>query len=135
MPTSFLDTSALLAAQVEAPSRAVVLEVLAGGDPAAACGTALAEALVAIDRLTDEPILRADLEDGLRRLWDHLYIVPVDPRLLDSAAALCRQQPLRLQHALHLAAATWLPAPVRFVTFDPAQIPVGLALGLDVVSL
>ena len=130
-----LDSSALLAAQVEAPSRAVVLDALVGGDPAAACGTALAEALVAIDRLTDEPILRAELEDGIRRLWDHLYIVPIDPRLLDAAAALCRQQPLRLQHAMHLAAATSLPGPVRFVTFDPAQIPVGLALGLDVVSL
>lgn len=131
----YLDASALLAAQVEAPSRAVVLEALATGDAAAACGTALAEALVAIDRLTDEPVLRAELEDGLRRLWDHLYIVPVDTRLLESAAALCRQQPLRLQHSLHLAAATSLPGPVRFVTFDPAQIPVGLALGLDVVSL
>lgn len=130
-----LDSSALLGAQVEAPSRAIVLAALATGDAAAACGTALAEAIVAIDRLTDEPVLRAELEDGLRRLWDHLYVVPVEPSLLDSAAALCRQRPLRLQHALHLAAATALPPPVRFVTFDPAQIPVALALGLDVVSL
>jgi hypothetical protein len=62
-------------------------------------------------------------------------VVPVDPWLLDAAAALCREQPLRLQHAVHLAAATSLPPPVRLVTFDPAQIPVGLALGLDIVSL
>ena len=131
----FLDSSALLAAQIEAPSRAVVLDALALGDPAAACATALAEALVAIDRLSDEPIIRTELEDAVRRLWDHLYVVPVDARLLDAATTLCRQQPLRLQHALHLAAATSLPGPVRLVTFDPAQIPVGLALGLDVVSL
>ena len=131
----YLDSSALRAAQVEAPSRSVALEALASADAAAACGTALAEALVAVDRLTDEAVLRAELEDGLRRLWDHLYVVPVGPSLLDGAAALCRQQPLRLQHALHLAAATTLPPPVRFVTFDPAQIPVALALGLDVVSL
>lgn len=130
-----LDSSALLAAQVDAPSRAVVLDVLADGDPAAACGIALAEAIAAVDRLTDEPVLRADLEDGLRRLWDHLYIVPVEPRLLDAATALCRRQPVRLQHALHLAAAAALPGPVRFVTFDAAQIPVALELGLDVVSL
>lgn len=131
----FLDTSALLATQVEAPARPVAIDALAAGDPAAACATALAEALVAIDRLTDEAVLRADLEDGLRRLWDHLHVVPVEPRLLEAAAALCRQQPLRLPPALHLAAAATLPAPVRFVTFDPAQIPVALALGLDVVSL
>jgi predicted nucleic acid-binding protein len=131
----YLDSSALLAAQVEAPSRAVVLDAFATGEPAGACATALAESLVAVDRLTDEAILRAELEDGLRRLWDHLYLVPVDAQLLAAAAALCREQPLRLQHALHLAAARSLPGPVRFVTFDPAQIPVGLALGLDVVSL
>jgi len=45
-----------------------------------------------------------------------------------------RLQPLRTVDALHLAAADRLPPPVRFVTFDPRQIPVALALGLDVVS-
>jgi predicted nucleic acid-binding protein len=131
----FLDTSALLASQVEAPSRAVVLDALANADAAAACGVALPEALIAIDRLTDEPVLRADLEDGLRRLWDHLYVVPVEPSLLEAAAALAREQPLRLQHAIHLAAARGLPGPTAYVTFDAAQIPVALALGLDVISL
>ncbi len=131
----FLDTSALLAAQIDAPARSVVLDALATDEPAAASAVALAEALAAIDRMTDEPVLRADLEDGTRRLWDHLHIVTLGPQLLEAAAALCRQQPLRLQHALHLASATLLPAPTRFVTFDPAQIPVALSLGLDVVSL
>jgi hypothetical protein len=36
--------------------------------------------------------------------------------------------------AIHLAAATRLPQPIRFVTFDPAQIPVALSLGFEVVS-
>ena len=34
--------------------------------------------------------------------------------------------------AVHLAAADRLPAPVTFLTFDPSQIPVALALGLQV---
>ncbi len=45
-----------------------------------------------------------------------------------------REQPLRLADALHLAAADRLPRPVRFVTLDPAQIPVALSLGFDVAS-
>ena len=45
-----------------------------------------------------------------------------------------REQPLRLADALHLAAADRLPRPLRFVTLDPAQIPVALALGFDVDS-
>jgi hypothetical protein len=45
-----------------------------------------------------------------------------------------RQQPLHISDAIHLAAATRLPKPVKFVTFDPAQIPVAMSLGFEVVS-
>jgi hypothetical protein len=40
----------------------------------------------------------------------------------------------RLSDALHLAAADRLPRPLAFVTFDPGQIPVAMALGFDVIS-
>ena len=43
-------------------------------------------------------------------------------------------QPVRLTDAVHLAAADAAPAPVSFVTFDPAQIGVALGMGFDVVS-
>ena len=95
---------------------------------------ALTEALPTIDRLTDEPVMRADLEDSIRLTWDHLHVVPIDQRCLDRAATLSTVQPVRLTDAIHLAAAERLPRPVRFVTFDPAQIGVALGLGFDVVS-
>ena len=95
---------------------------------------ALTEALPAIDRLTDEPILRLDLEDAIRHAWDHLHVVPVDQRCLDRAAALARTQPVRLSDAIHFAAAERLPAPIRFVTFDPAHIGTAMGMGFDVVS-
>ena len=41
---------------------------------------------------------------------------------------------MRLADALQLAAADRLPRPIRYVTFDPIQIPVALGLGYDVVS-
>ena len=132
--TLALDTSALLAIAVDGPQRQVVLDALADDPVWCASVLALTEALPAIDRLTDERILRADLEDAIRLTWDHLHVVPVDQRCLDRAAALMREQPLRLSDALHLAAADRLPAPVRFVTFDPGQIPVALSLGYEVVS-
>ncbi len=95
---------------------------------------ALTEALPAIDRLTDERD-PADRPRRCRRLaWDHLHVVPVDQRCLDRAASLSRVQPVRLTDAIHLAAAERLPGPVRFVTFDPAQIGVALGLGLEVIS-
>ena len=132
--TLALDTSALLALAVDGAQRAVVLDALRGDAAWCASAMALTEALPAIDRLTDEPILRADLEDAVRLAWDHLHVVPVDQRCLDRAASLSRDQPVRLTDAIHLAAAERLPRPVRFVTFDPAQIGVALGLGLDVVS-
>ena len=92
------------------------------------------QAVPAIDRLTDEAVLRMDLEDAVRLAWDHLHVVPVDQRCLDRAAGLAREQPVRLTSAIHLAAAERMPAPVRFVTFDPGQLGVALGLGLDVVS-
>ncbi len=132
--TLALDTSALLALAIDGSQRAIVLDALATDPVWCASAMALTEALPAIDRLTDEAILRADLEDAVRLAWDHLHIVPVDQRCLDRAAGLSRVQPVRLTDAIHFAAAERLPAPVRFVTFDPAQIGVALGLGLDVVS-
>ena len=133
--TLALDTSALLALAVDGSQRGVVLDTLASDPMWCASAMALTEALPAIDRLTDEPILRDDLEDAVRLAWDHFHIVPVDQRCLDRAASLSRLQPVRLTDAIHFAAAERLPPPVRFVTFDPAQIGVALGLGLDVVSI
>ena len=132
--TLALDTSALLALAVDAAQRRVVLDALDNDPVWCASALALTEALPAIDRLTEEPILRADLEDAIRLTWDHLHVVPIDQRCLDRAANLARVQPVRLTDAIHLAAAERLPAPVAFVTFDPAQIGVALGLGFDVVS-
>ena len=61
-----LDTSALLALAVDGPQRAVVLDALERDPIWCASAMALTEALPAIDRLTDEPVLRADLEDAIR---------------------------------------------------------------------
>lgn len=132
--TLHLDTSALLALVVEGAQRTVVLEALDSEPVWCASALALTEALPAIDRLTDEDVLRADLEDAVRLVWDHLHVVPLDQRCLDRAAGLSRHQPVRLTDAIHLAAAERLPRPVRFVTFDPAQFGVADALGYEVVS-
>jgi uncharacterized protein len=136
--TVVLDTSALLALAVDGPQRRVVLDALdlglEDGEVWAASAMALTEALPAIDRLTDEPILRLDLEDAIRHAWDHLHVIPVDQRCLDRAAALARTQPVRLSDAIHFAAAERLPAPIRFVTFDPAHIGTAMGMGFDVVS-
>lgn len=132
--TVVLDTSAILGLVVDGPQRAVALDALAEDDLWAASAMALTEALPAIDRLSDEPIVRLDLEDAIRLVWDHLHVVPVDQRCLDRAALLSRTQPVRLSDAIHFAAAERLPDPIRFVTFDPSHLGAALGMGFDVVS-
>ncbi|MGD9996097.1 MAG: type II toxin-antitoxin system VapC family toxin [Ilumatobacteraceae bacterium] len=132
--TLYLDASALVALHLDQPARTVVHDAMDADPDWCTSGLTLMESLALVDRVTDEPIIRDDLEDLVRLTWDRLAVVPVDQRCIDRATTLMRNQPLRLSDALHLAAADRLPRPVRFVTFDPAQIPVALALGFDVVS-
>ena len=101
------------------------------------CASALAltEALVLVDRVVRPPDRLATASASpCATTGSAIHVVPVDQRCLDRAAELAREQPLRTVDALHLAAADRLPPPVTFVTFDPRQIPVALALGFDVVS-
>ena len=132
--TLVLDASALVARHLAIPARTVAVEAMRADPDWCASALALTEALVLIDRLTDDPVLRQDLEDAVRLDWDRVAVVPLDTACLDRATDLARAQPLRLSDALHLAAADRLPRPLRFVTFDPGQIPVAVSLGFDVVS-
>ena len=132
--TVVLDTSALIALHISGPGRTITHDALKSDPHWCASAIALTEALAAIDRLTEEPILRRDLEDASRHTWDYIAVVPLDQRCLDDASHLIREQPLHISDALHLSAAQRLPQPVSFVTFDPAQIPVALSLGFEVVS-
>ena len=132
--TVVLDTTALLAVAVDGAQRGVVLAALETDRVWSASALALCEALPAIDRLTDETVLRAELEDAVRLTWDFLHLVPVDQRCLDRAAELARLQPVAIAPAIHLAAAERLPPPVRFITFDPAQITIAMGLGFEVLS-
>lgn len=131
--TVYVDASALVALHTETAQGRVVRATLDTDAQWASSALTMLEALALVDRVADGPN-RADLEDLVRLTWDRVAVVPVDQRCLDRAADLMRAQPLRLSDAIHLAAAQRLPRPVRFVTFDPGQIPVALGLGFEVCS-
>lgn len=132
--TLYLDASALVALHIETPARDHVRNAMSADPDWCTSALTLVESLALIDRVTEEVVLREDLEDLVRLTWDRLAVVPTDQACLDRAARLMRDQPLRLSDALHLAAADRLPRPVRFVTFDPAQIPVALSMQFEVLS-
>jgi predicted nucleic acid-binding protein len=129
-----LDSSALLARYLGGPTRAVVLDAMTADDHWCACALALTEVLVLVERVASFEAERNTLRRAVRDDWERFHVVPVDQACLDRAAELGRTQPVRTVDAIHLAAADRLPRPLTFCTFDPAQIPVALALGFDVAS-
>ncbi|MEZ5138170.1 MAG: type II toxin-antitoxin system VapC family toxin [Acidimicrobiales bacterium] len=132
--TLALDTSALLGRYLSGPHRPIVLEAMAADGAWCASALARTEALGMVDRVCDVAGDGDEVRRALRDDWERIHVVPLDQRCLDRAAELCREQPLRTVDALHLAAADRLPRPITYVTFDPRQIPVALALGFDVAS-
>ncbi|CAN5411972.1 hypothetical protein BH10ACT1_BH10ACT1_31240 [soil metagenome] len=132
--TLALDTSALLGRYLSGPHRSVVLGAMAADPVWCASALARAEALGLVDRVCDLPTDSDLVRRALRDDWERVHVVPLDQACLDTAAELTREHPLRTVDALHLAAATRLPGPVTFLTFDPRQIPVALALGFAVAS-
>ncbi len=131
----YVDATALVAAHTHRPAGDVARSVLGEGSGVwASSAITLTEALALVDRVTDRQGDRDALEDMVRLTWDRVAVVPVDQRCLDRASELLRAQPLRLSDAIHVAAAERLPRPLRWLTFDAAQIPVALGLGYDVVS-
>ena len=132
--TVYLDTSALVAVAVEGAARTVVIDALQADTDWCSSALSVGEAMALIARLTEEEILMSDLEDAVRLLWDRVAVVPVDQLCLDRAARIVREQPVKTADAIHLAAADRLPRPVTYVTFDPAQIPVALSMGMKIVS-
>ncbi len=132
--TLALDTTALLARYLDGPFRPVILDAMSADPIWCASALALSEAMMLVDRLGDDPSRTDELRGAIRDDWERVAVVPVDQRCLDRAAELGRTQPLRTVDALHLAAADRLPRPLTFATFDPAQIPVAMGLGFDVLS-
>ena len=132
--TLFVDSSALLARYLGGPSRAPVSDAMAADGDWCASELALGECLVLVERVSELERERGALRAALHDDWEHICVVPLDRRCLDRATGLGRAHPVRTIDALHLAAADRLPRPITYVTFDPRQIPVALALGFDVVS-
>ncbi len=132
--TLALDTTALLARYLDGTYRTVILDAMAADRDWCASALVLTEAMMLVDRLGDDPSRTDELRGAIRDDWERIHVVPVDQRCLDRAAELGRTQPLRTVDAIHLAAADRLPHPTTFATFDPAQIPVAMGLGFDVLS-
>ena len=132
--TLALDTTALLARFLDGPSRPVVLDAMDAdptGAPARWLSRRLSCSRIASGDDPSEPTSSAgrSATTGSGSTWSRWTACA-----WSAPTELGRTQPLRTVDALHLAAADRLPRPVTFATFDPAQIPVALSMGFDVLG-
>ncbi|QGG95901.1 type II toxin-antitoxin system VapC family toxin [Actinomarinicola tropica] len=132
--TLALDASALVKRYVREPGRDLVLDAMAADPHWCASALARTEAMVALHQVAIGRRQQEQLWSALRDDWDAFVVVPVDDRCLARAVEIGAGFGVRTVDAVHLAAADRLPRPVRYLTFDPQQIPAAAALGFEVVS-
>lgn len=130
----FVDTSALVKRYVDEPGRDTVVAAMAGDDEWCASELARTEAMLTLHRMAATPRQADRLWRALRADWDAFHVVPVDDRCLAAAVDIGANHGLAVNHAIHLAAASRLPRPVRYLTLDPRQVSTAIALDLELVT-
>jgi predicted nucleic acid-binding protein len=129
-----IDSTGWLARFIESDAHQPTVTAMSASSAWFASDLVLTESLVAIDRLGLRSEQRTRIENSMRLAWDRVHRIPVDARCLQRASEIARAHPVKLIDALHLAAADRVPRPTRFLTHEPAQIPVAMALGFEVVG-
>lgn len=132
--TLAIDTSALVRRYVRSAGHGLVTEVM--DDEPVWCASALAraETLQVLHQMAVSARQHDHLWAQLRQDWDRMHSIPVDDRCLAAAVEIGATFRVRSTDAIHLAAASRLPRPVRYLTFDRAQIPAAAGLGFEVVA-
>jgi uncharacterized protein len=127
------DTSALVKRYVDEPGSDEVSALMDADRLWCASDLVRCEATILLARLATS---RRQAEHLTRRFhadWDAFHVVPVDERCLSRAAEIGADFGLRVVDAIHLAAASRLPSPVRYLTLDPRQVLAAVALDLEPV--
>lgn len=133
-PLLAVDTSALMRRYIPDTQRQFVVAEMEAASVWCASELARTEVLLALHRLAMAPFQHEELWRAARADWDAFHVVPVDERCLSRAADLGATFGLRTVDAIHLAAASRLPGPVRYLTLDRRQIPAAAQLGFDVAA-
>jgi uncharacterized protein len=128
-----IDTSALVKRYVDEPESAEVTALMDADPVWCASELVRCEATILLGRLATSRRQAEHLTRLFHADWDAFHVVPVDERCLSRAAEIGTDFGLRVVDAIHLAAATRLPSPVRYLTLDPRQVLAAVALDLEPV--
>lgn len=131
--TLAIDTSALVKRYVDEPESDAVATLMDADPEWCASELVRCEVTILLSRLATGPSQAEHMTRLFHTDWDAFHVVPVDERCLTRAARIGADFGLRVVDAIHLAAATRLPRPVRYLTLDPRQVVTAVALDLEPV--
>ena len=133
-PVLAIDTSALLRRYVADRHRPIVVEAMSQASHWAASALARSEVMLALHHGATGAPSHSQAWDAVRDDWEAMWEIPVDGRALALATDIGARYGLDLMRSLHLACASRLPEPIRFITFDSHQVTAATALGFEVVT-
>ncbi|MBA2383201.1 MAG: type II toxin-antitoxin system VapC family toxin [Actinobacteria bacterium] len=133
--TLFLDTSALVKRYVAEMETDRVLTLMESEPEWCAPALCYSETRVTLCHLGFEDETLSALADALESDWDRFFVVPIDDLCLAQAIEIGCRHRVRTLDAIHLAAASRLPGPTTFATFDSRQAQAARALELEVARL
>ena len=107
---------------------------MAAADSWVASALARSELMLALHQAATDPLGQRAAWAAVRDDWEAVWEIPVDGRCLTRATEIGARYGITLTTAIHLAAASRLPAPVTFCTLDRRQIPAAADLGFSLVS-
>jgi predicted nucleic acid-binding protein len=128
-----VDTSALVKRYVDEPESEQISALMDAEPVWCASELVRCEVSILLARLATSRRQADHLTRLFHADWDAFHVVPVDERCLTRAAEIGADFGLRVVDAIHLAAATRLPSPVRYLTLDPRQVLAAVALDLEPV--
>jgi uncharacterized protein len=128
-----IDSSALVKRYVEEPESAEITSLMDADAVWCASDLVRCETTILLARLATSVGQAEELTARFYADWDAFHVVPVDERCLSRAADIGADFGLRVVDAIHLAAASRLPGPVRYLTLDPRQVLAAVALDLEPV--
>jgi predicted nucleic acid-binding protein len=131
LTTLAIDTSALVKRYVEEPESEEITAIMDASPVWCASALVRGEVTILLSRLATGPAQAEHLTRLFHADWDSFHVVPIDEHCLTRAAEIGADFGLRMVDAIHLAAATRLPRPVRFLTLDPRQVLTAVALDLE----
>lgn len=132
-PCIFVDSSALLCRYLPDRRRRFVLETMDTSNRWVGSALTRTELMLSLHHGLGGQ-LTSSILDAMNRDLSRFWEIPVDRSCLSLAGEIGVRYGLAINASLHLAAASRVPKPFLFLSFDQQQLPAAIDLGFEIAD-